>query len=320
MRRLAISLLLLVLVAAACGSDDSSDGADGASGDDVATTSDIESVTVDGELGEAPVVTVPSPFAVDETVSRVIIEGEGEELVEGVTVGFDYLALNGRDGEVFDSSFDTGPVSGVLDEEQILPGLVKGLVGQTVGSRVLIALAPDDAFKPTGGAPDVGIEEDDTILFVVDVLELRNPLERAEGTPVDPVDGLPTVVLDDTGKPTITIPDGDPPTELVSQVLIKGAGATVEAGHTISVHYTGVVWATGEQFDSSWDRGAAATFPIGSGSVIDGWDNGLVGQTIGSQVLLIVPPDQGYGSEGNSDAGISGTDTLVFVVDILDSY
>ncbi len=91
----------------------------------------------------------------------------------------------------------------------------------------------------------------------------------------------------------------------------------VESGQDLTVHYTGVIYASGEQFDSSWDRGEPSSFPIGVGGVIAGWDEGLVGQTVGSQVLLVIPPEQGYGADGNPDAGISGTDTLVFVVDIL---
>ncbi len=106
----------------------------------------------------------------------------------------------------------------------------------------------------------------------------------------------------------------------MSQVLIKGTGPVVAAGQTITVHYTGVIWASGKQFDSSWDRGQPIDFQIGVGKVIAGWDEGLVGQTVGSQVLLVIPPDKGYGSAGQSSAGISGTDTLVFVVDILDAY
>jgi len=101
------------------------------------------------------------------------------------------------------------------------------------------------------------------------------------------------------------------------QPLIKGTGPVVQSGQTISAQYTGVVWDTGKQFDSSWDRGQPTPFVIGKGQVIAGWDEGLVGQTVGSQVLLIVPPDKGYGASGQSSAGIKGTDTLVFVVDIL---
>jgi peptidylprolyl isomerase len=314
MRRLVALLTLILLLAAACGDDDSSDA------ESAPASSDIAAVTVEGDVGQAPVVNFPHPFAVDETVTRVVVAGDGEEVTEGSSVGFHYVALNGRDGNLFDSSYDVGPVSTVLDPQQVLPGLVKGLVGTKVGGRVIVAIAPDDGFGPVGGAPESGIEADDTVVFVIDVQEIRHPLTRAEGTPVAPVAGLPTVTLDDAGKPTITMPAADPPAELVSQVLIEGNGATVETGQTISVHYTGVVWATGTQFDSSWDRGSPASFPIGTGSVIAGWDSGLVGQKVGSQVLLVIPPDQGYGANGNSSAGISGTDTLVFVVDILDTY
>jgi len=79
----------------------------------------------------------------------------------------------------------------------------------------------------------------------------------------------------------------------------------------------GAIYASGTVFDSSWSRGVPVTFSIGTGDVIPGWDSGLVGQPVGSRVLMVIPPAQGYGAEGNSSAGISGTDTLVFVVDIL---
>ena len=82
------------------------------------------------------------------------------------------------------------------------------------------------------------------------------------------------------------------------------------------MQYTGIIWATGAQFDSSWG-GDPIDFPIGTGQVIPGFDEGLIGQTVGSRVVLVIPPDKGYGTAGNSQAGISGTDTLVFVVDIL---
>jgi peptidylprolyl isomerase len=78
-----------------------------------------------------------------------------------------------------------------------------------------------------------------------------------------------------------------------------------------------VIWRTGKVFDSSWARNTPLTTVIGAGQVIPGWDKGLVGQTVGSRVMLTIPPADGYGSAGQSQAGIKGTDTLVFVVDIL---
>jgi len=91
----------------------------------------------------------------------------------------------------------------------------------------------------------------------------------------------------------------------------------VKSGQNLAVQYTGVIWRTGKVFDSSWSRNQPFTTVIGKGQVIKGWDTGLVGQTVGSRVLLVVPPAQGYGTAGASQAGIKGTDTLVFVVDIL---
>ena len=102
-------------------------------------------------------------------------------------------------------------------------------------------------------------------MFVADLEDVRTPLDRAEGEAVAPVGGQPKVKLSESGKPTVTIPKGDAPTDLVVQPLIKGAGPVVQAGQTITAHYTGAVWRTGKTFDSSWARGAPADFPIGSG-------------------------------------------------------
>jgi len=230
----------------------------------------------------------------------------------------DYTGFNGADGKEFDSSFGEGkkPPSFILDPEQTLPGLVKGIVGQAVGSRILLAVPPSDAYG-TQGVPSAGIGPTDTILIVVEVKALKDVLARATGKAVAPKAGLPTVKLDAKGKPAITLPSGNPPARLVIQPLIVGTGPKVAKGQTITVHYTGIIWPGGKQFDSSWDRGKPTSFGIGVGQVIAGWDEGLVGQPVGSQILLVIPPDKGYGAQGKGD--IKGTDTLVFVVDILDA-
>lgn len=119
-------------------------------------------------------------------------------------------------------------------------------------------------------------------------------------------------------KPTLTFPDAPPPDELAVQVLSPGEGPLVESGQTIEVNYYGEVWG-GSMFDNSYDRGSSIEFPIGVGTVIAGWDNSLVGQPIGSRVLVAVPPHEGYGPRGVPQAGIGGDDTLVFVVDILNA-
>jgi len=117
-------------------------------------------------------------------------------------------------------------------------------------------------------------------------------------------------------KPELTFPVGEAPAELEVVVLSPGDGDIVAAGDDLVVHYLGQTWG-GHVFDNSYDRGSSINFPIGVGSVIGGWDQGLVGQQIGSRVLLSIPPHQGYGDRGMPRAGIKGTDTLVFVVDIV---
>ncbi|MFV0425844.1 MAG: FKBP-type peptidyl-prolyl cis-trans isomerase [Beutenbergiaceae bacterium] len=117
-------------------------------------------------------------------------------------------------------------------------------------------------------------------------------------------------------KPELTFPESAPPADLVVELLETGSGPVVEAGQTIEVNYLGQVWG-GAIFDNSYDRGSSIEFPIGVGTVIAGWDNGLVGLPIGTRALLAIPPHEGYGPFGNPRAGIGGEDTLVFVVDVL---
>ena len=129
---------------------------------------------------------------------------------------------------------------------------------------------------------------------------------------------LPAVAGPANAKPTITMPTTAAPAGLVVKVLTEGTGDKVTAGKQLTAHYVGQVWATGKQFDASWDRGGQpATFPIGTGGLIKAWDEGLVGKNLGSRVLIVAPPEFGYGAGGNRGAGIAGTDTLVFVVDLI---
>ncbi|WP_130491529.1 FKBP-type peptidyl-prolyl cis-trans isomerase [Motilibacter rhizosphaerae] len=118
-------------------------------------------------------------------------------------------------------------------------------------------------------------------------------------------------------KPTLTF-SGKPASTLGVQVLKQGTGKVVAKGDLLEADYLGQVWG-GKVFDNSYDRGAAAAFPIGVGQVVAGWDRTLVGQKVGSRVLLSLPPSQGYAC-GNDQAGIKATDTIAFVVDIVDAF
>ncbi len=117
-------------------------------------------------------------------------------------------------------------------------------------------------------------------------------------------------------KPTISIPAGDPPTELLIEDEIIGDGAEATAGSTVIVHYAGVAWSTGEEFDASWNRGDTFDFRLGAGQVISGWDQGVAGMKVGGRRRLTIPSELGYGSRGAGGV-IKGGETLVFVVDLI---
>lgn len=117
-------------------------------------------------------------------------------------------------------------------------------------------------------------------------------------------------------KPTITIPEGAPPAELVLEDLEVGEGAEAVAGANVTVHYVGVAWSDQQQFDASWDRDEFFEFPLGRGYVISGWDEGVQGMRVGGRRRITIPPHLGYGAAGAGGV-IKGGETLVFVVDLI---
>ena len=298
----AISLLLVGSVAvAACGQDEA--GAGGS----------VDGITVEGEYGAEPTVEIDRPYDATEAESVVLVDGEGDEIETGDEVSVDFFVTDGTTGEQEQSSFEAEPVSLLLEEGTANPALLDALVGATVNDRILVVLPPEEPPEGASAAPT----GTDTVIFVIDVLEILDPpLDQAEGEEVPAPDGLPTVETDEAGAVTgITVPsDVAAPTELVSEVLIRGEGAPVEADDALVVHYTGVLYDGGEVFDSSWERGEPASFPLSG--VIQGWQQGLEGVPVGSRVLLVVPAELGYGAEG-SPPTIPGDATLVFVVDVL---
>jgi peptidylprolyl isomerase len=117
-------------------------------------------------------------------------------------------------------------------------------------------------------------------------------------------------------KPDVTIPAGDPPSTLEIEELVVGDGTEAKAGKVVMVHYVGVAWSNGKQFDASWDRNESFDFRLGGGQVIQGWDQGVAGMRVGGRRRLTIPPAMGYGARGAGGA-IKGNETLVFVVDLL---
>jgi peptidylprolyl isomerase len=276
-------------------------------------------VSVTGDFGSAPTVDFPTPLKTDTTQRSEIIEGDGPGLVEGQKVQVDLSVFNATTGEsIEESSYDGTSLASFVLNDQTLTGLTDGLVCAQVGSRIAVVASAADTFGPNGGNADIGVAEDDSLVFVLDVVKAY--LTRADGADQLPVAGLPAVVLADDGTPGITVPSAEPPTDLKIAVLKKGDGEEVTDGATVTVNYTGVLWDTKKVFDSSWANGAPVAFVAADGSkteggVIPGFAKALIGQTVGSQVLAVIPPDQGYGDQ-TTDTVPAGS-TLIFVVDIL---
>jgi peptidylprolyl isomerase len=288
-----------------------------------------DAVEVSGAFGEKPEVTIDAPASTTTTERSVVIEGDGTVAEANFNVTIDYTMFNGTTGDEIDATPYDGSTDVVFPlDGSLIAGLNDTLVCSAVGSRVVGVASPADGLNEQALA-QYGMTAEDSLVVVADVVDAAEA-EPVEGSAeLDPADYLakadgddqdlpadfPAVevsIADDAaGTPTLTIPDGDAPTELKIATLKKGDGAVVNSGDDVVVNYTGVDWATKETFDSSWDRGAIANFP--TDQVVEGFKQALEGQTIGSQVLAIMPPEFGYGGTESELAN----STLVFVVDIL---
>ncbi len=313
MRRLTAALLAAPLAATAvlagCSSSPSS-----------AQAGSNESVLVKGTEGKPPTVHIPAAKADTALVTKTLVHGKGTKLAPGDSylANFDVFVWRGKTNKLLFSSFSSTPE--VLPVTMGLTGLQKALTGERVGSRVLAVLPPKYGYGPQGNS-QIGVKPGDTLVWVVDLLHAFPPNASASGKHLSVGGGkLPTVSVGAGGAPEISVPKTAPPSKLVVKTLIKGSGAPVKAKQAIVVRYVGSIWRNGKVFNSNWPSTAQPTIPpnvFTLGQLIPAWNTGLVGVPVGSRVMLVVPPSQGYGSKGNPQAGIKGTDTLVFVLDIL---
>jgi peptidylprolyl isomerase len=281
-----------------------------------------EAIKVSTNFGKTPKVTVKAPVATIKTTQRTVIKaGTGAVASKNKNVTADFVIYNGTTGkELTSTGFDGKTVPFTMDTAKYLPGLVKTLECSRVGSRVVGVIPPTDAFKTTGST-DLGVGAKDEIVFVADVVAVKpaSPaaLKTATGTAVAPKAGFPTVKFDSKGLPTVTVPATAQPSAFQEEVLIKGKGAKVGSDANVIVNYQLVLWRTGKVVsgNDTWASGQTATF--NTGQVVAGFKQALEGQTVGSRVVVVIPPALGYGTAGNSQAGITATDDLVFLVDIL---
>lgn len=256
-----------------------------------------ESVSVDGSFGEISTATFEAGQTFDALERTVVTEGDGEEIADGDYVQY---ALSGYDAATGEKLGDVGYTA-----DEMLPAAITSestlapMFGcATVGSRLTVAIPGNDSASAQ--------------IYTVDVLGIT-PTE-AWGTEQPAVEGMPTVTLADDGQPSVEVPEGDAPTEVQISVLKEGDGGAVTAGDTTLLQYYGVSWNTGESFDSSWANGAPIS--ISGNTYVPGFIQALEGQKVGSQVLVVIPPAEGYGEGEINDDDLVGQ-TLIFVIDIL---
>jgi peptidylprolyl isomerase len=293
-----------------------------ACGDDVVTAGGggdtldgFDAFSLSGDLGAPPKIDWKGQMDAGKIDSQTIIKGDGPELANGDKVLVNFTVGNGFTEEQTFTSYDEEPSGQLVTvDDQLSPLFVEAVTGQTVGSRVALVASAKEAFGASGNA-QLGIGNSDPVLLVVDLSSAV--LDKPSGTQTDAPAWAPSIDFE-KGLPTKFDFSGTPePTKALQKAtLIKGDGPVVTSGQSIMVDYLGEIYGGDKPFDESYSKDAYQT-GIGIGAVVKGWDEGLVGQTVGSRVILAIPPKLGYGEEGNEGAGISGTDTLYFVVDIL---
>jgi peptidylprolyl isomerase len=261
----------------------------------------VPSITVDGTL---------APYRTQRTVDA---SGDGRMAENGSLVTFAYAAFDATSGELIDSAgFDSPYSQVVLDGTSLVAGMEKALLCTTAGSRIVAVVPASDAFGEAG-LERYGIEGEAPIVLAINLLDVA--ADRAQGESQTVMDSLPRVEVGATGEPQVTIPPRSAPDDYSATVLKLGTGDVVAEGATVTVEYLGVEWQSGRTFDSSWYRDQLVRMP--TSSFLKGIGDALVGKTVGSQVLVVLPPKFGYGDEGNMELGIDADDTMVFVVDIL---
>lgn len=277
-------------------------------------------VETSGAFGSPPDVSFPTPLRTDSTQQAVIDAGEGSAIAPGQIVDFQVSIFNGVDGELLtQSAYDSesAPVRRTAGSDtDVFADVVQCA---QVGSRIAATGTIGDVFGSGALDPALGFRDGDAVVVVLDVEAAY--LSQAEGLPQLGRTGVPAVVTTPDGVPGVTIPNEGPPSELVIHTLTLGQGASVAENDRVVLHYTGVLWNTQRVFDSSWDRGAASTFTATSfendpNGIVPGLAEGLIGQTVGSQVVVVIPPEFGY-PQGQAPASVPDGSTMVFVVDIL---
>lgn len=270
-------------------------------------SSTLPTLEITGDIG-APL-TFESGYPITDIGSNVELVEQGDAPASDAKQLLVRLtAFNGVDGE---SLGVEGALIDVSTADQSSEW-IKKVVETTGYDQRAVAVGTVEKMLGAGAGAQLQMEDSDPLVLVADVLPKFAPTAEGEATPLP--SGFPAVVTNADGVPSVTLPATAPTGELLIADSIVGTGEEVLEGDYVVVQYQGTNWNTGKIFDSSWERGAPAGFS--TEQVVQGFKKALVGQKVGSQVVAIIPPAEGYGDAG-SPPNIGGTDTLVFVVDIL---
>lgn len=311
-RHLAAFTVLLAVLAgtAGCGGSGSSSATGSSSG-----SSTIDGLTVTGSFGKVPKIKVDG-LKVSSMKSAVLIKGDGPALQDSESALLRYVIANGKNGKTLQNNYSATQPESVNVGGETDP-ISKAIAGEPIGTRLELAL-PASQVVGSQGAPQVGLGPNDPLVMVVDLVDSApGPLSGPKGKTVKPPADAPKVV-EKNGKVTgldFGSAPKKPPTKLEVIPLINGTGPAVKEGDNLTVNYFGSVWGAKQPFDESYSA-QPANFQLAQGGLIDGWVKGLQGVKVGSRVMLVIPPAQGYGKKG-SPPKIPGDSTLVFVIDVL---
>lgn len=262
-----------------------------------------DAVVFDDSTPEAPTAAFDTPLSITATESTVLSSGDGAELYAGAVPLLDISFFNGVTGELGVTTGHGLAQSWALplDRAQLPTGLVDALACAHVGDRIVGAIPAAEGYGAQGNEA-LGIGADEAFVVVVDILDLAAPPEYSEWENPPAVDTSDTV-------PVIAL-EGEPETELLVAVLEAGDGPLVRYGETVTVDYLGVSWTSGEVFDESY---SSAPRSFSTAGVVEGFSAAIVGQPVGSTVLVTMPAEYGYGVGTGHDLA---DQTLVFLVEI----
>ncbi|MBJ7359538.1 FKBP-type peptidyl-prolyl cis-trans isomerase [Nocardioides sp.] len=275
----------------------------------------LDAVEITGEVGAEPEVAWSSQMTAGDIESETLVEGDGAALEDGDQVLAHLWIGNGFTQAKAFSTHDEDATAELVTLDDQLPPFLAGIKGATIGSRIAVTSSAEAAFGAAGNA-QLGIGNKDSVLVIIDLASGIDDGPTGTRPPapdwVPPLEFKKGVIsgFDFEGVP-------EPTDQLQKAVLFEGDGPVVETGNAIVVRYLGQVYGGKKPFDENFSADAPTSFAIGTEAVIKGWDQTLVGATVGTRMVIAVPPELGYGEEGNPDAGIKRTDTLYFVIDVL---